>query len=417
MNIAPLASPSELAIAGLCVLHGAQAIDRMGDRLDTALFQSDHCRRVVDYVGDQCDRGKFVDLSTLEGTPVIEDVMAVMVESKATGASLAHIDWHLSEVEKCAKRKRLNDVATTIKDRILQEDVDDLEEQVHAALAEGLIDTGCTETAKAACLQAMAEIENRFTSSRSMGMSLGLASLDSRTQGAQEKQFWVLAGRPGKGKSMLAGAMARNAVVLGGAKAHICSLEMTKAEWVNRLIQWYAMRNINEVLASKSQEDLILLNQAAGEVAKLPITISDRGNLTRSALMRQIKSQASQGANFFVIDHLGLLDLPRKEYQAELGKVSAQLKALAKKLNIFILALVQLNRPAELAMMRGEEPSLMHLADSDGPGRDADTVLMLDLNKDLHIPKNRNGPEGVKIPLDMNGRFMAVSEMLEGENA
>lgn len=209
---------------------------------------------------------------------------------------------------------------------------------------------------------------------------------------------------------MLAGTFARHAMTRSDARVHIISLEMSRDEWVRRFISAYSRVNISQAIIQKKPDQLERLNEAAAHVAKMPLTISDRSGLSIHALERLIRARAKAGDNYFILDHLGLMRMKPRETREEMGRITGLCKQLAKELDIHISVLIQLNRKAEEQMMEDQDPSLRMLAESDRPGQDCDVCLILDLDKNIHVVKNRNGAENVQIDVETQLEHCIMAE-------
>ena len=402
---------AENAIAVLCLEQGAIAVDQAGDRLDPKLFNDIECRRVIEYCISRVADGQFIDVSLIKDIPFRDSCLAIMCGA-AIGASLSHLDYHLDELEKSAKRHQLYKVSKLIDDRILQDDVDSLMSTVVDSLFRGEDRDGGTLSARDATIEALDEIEALIADPRGiLGFNTGFKRLNKLTQGQQRKKLWVIAGRPGSCKSLFAQVFADAAMKRSDAEVMIFSMEMPRSEWIQRWIANYSGVNVMDAIVAKLPSDLSRIQQAAGHVAKLPMAICDTPALTSSNLIRKIRRAARKGVNYFVIDHIGLLNLIGRELRIELGKMTKALKSLGKELDIHITILIQLNRKAEEAMERDEELTLRHLNEADGPGQDADVVLMLDKERTIHVVKNRGGKAGDMLQVIHLGPTFALKEV------
>lgn len=400
---------SEFAIAGLVLDKGEAAVTALGDRLSLDLFENPHCIAVVGHCMKQVEKGKYVDLKVMP--PKLLDSTREIMLSDGYGASMSHLEHHISELETQADRRRLDAAATLIKERITQDDVAGLESAVQEMLytsrqkGSGIVDS------KESVIKTMAALEEQITNENAiMGFDTGFRILNRLTQGQMRKKLWVVAGRPGGCKSLLAMMFADAAMKRSGAKVMVISMEMGHDEWTERWISHYAQVNLQDALVQKLPSQLERLNSAAAAVAKLPYSVCDKSKLTRSALVRVIRQAASKGFNYIVLDHLGLMRFAGTDLRLEMGEVSSELRGLAKSLDIHITVLIQLNRRAEEAMEHGDKPSLRHLAEADGPGQDCDVCLMIDTDGALVVAKNRKGRSGDTIETDRKLETYTIRE-------
>jgi replicative DNA helicase len=183
------------------------------------------------------------------------------------------------------------------------------------------------------------------------GVPTGYKQLDDMTGGLQRGELIILAARPSMGKTALALNIARNAAVLHQKKVAVFSLEMTSQALVIRMLSSEA-----EVDQSKFRTGYITsheyrkLQDAAGRLSHAELWIDDSGMVTileMRAKCRRMK--AERGLDMVVIDYLQLAhgDTRTERREQEISEISRGLKALAKELDLPVLALSQLNRGPE----------------------------------------------------------------------
>ena len=238
------------------------------------------------------------------------------------------------------------------------------------------------------------------------GVRTNYARLDGLTQGLQPQELVILAARPSVGKTSLALNIARNAAVLARGHVALLSLEMSRQALAQRLICSEAMVN-SHVLRSgnASQLDFQRIAAAMDKLTQAELWIDDTPRLsiaTLRARARRMKAQHRIG--LVIIDYLQLMQGGRQESRVqEVTDISAGLKAVAKELEVPVLALSQLSRASE--QRPDKRPQLSDLRDSGAIEQDADVVLFLyregmhkqDVDKaqtELIVAKNRNGPTG-----------------------
>lgn len=245
------------------------------------------------------------------------------------------------------------------------------------------------------------------------GVPAGFTELDNITGGFQKSDLIIVAGRPSQGKTALVLSVARNASVIHNVPIGFFSLEMSTQQLVMRLICAEARVDAHSVRTGRLPEDeWRKLSTSVGRLYKAKIFIDDTpalGVLELRAKARRLKAEHNVG--MIVVDYLQLMQGPRnaQSREQEISSISRSLKALAKELNIPVVALSQLNRAVEA---RGDKrPVLADLRESGAIEQDADVVVfvhrpeMFGIEKDengnstegtaeLIIGKQRNGPTG-----------------------
>jgi replicative DNA helicase len=239
------------------------------------------------------------------------------------------------------------------------------------------------------------------------GLQTGIKTLDSILGGFQEKQFYLLAGRPGMGKSALTIQIAYN-VAKRGIPVLYFSLEMSDEKISGRLISSICGVPYDSFKRpGKTEQQILDILAASDEVAALPLVIDETPGLTVSA-MRSIaqKLMISKPIGLVIVDHLGLLSSSGKDEYHEVTKTSHGLMGLSKQLNVPVLALSQLSRGLE---NRGADkrPIMSDLRGSGHLEQDADNILFLYRDEvynpdtefpnlaEINVAKNRDGKTGI----------------------
>ena len=240
------------------------------------------------------------------------------------------------------------------------------------------------------------------------GIPTGFTDFDSLTAGLHPSDLLVFAGRPSMGKSALVASMAEYIGVVEKIPLVIFSLEMSKEQLVQRMLCSHARVNAQNVRTGfLSQSDWPKLTNAAGKLSEAPIFIDDSAGLSvleLRAKARRLKSQ--HDIRLIIVDYMQLMQgLPGSENrQQEISEISRSLKALARELNVPLIAVSQLSRAVETRQDR--RPQLSDLRESGAIEQDADVVGLLlreeyynptDDNRgmaEVIIAKQRNGPVG-----------------------
>lgn len=248
------------------------------------------------------------------------------------------------------------------------------------------------------------------------GVSSGYPSMDAKTSGFQKAELVILAARPSMGKTALALSIARN-VAVSGKPVGFISLEMSANSLAMRLLCAEARVDAHAVRTGRLPvDDWQNLSRGVGRLAKSPLYIDDTPGLDVLQLRsRGRRLKAEKNIELLVVDYLQLMTGPRAENrQQEVSVISRSLKALAKELDLPVVALSQLSRAVE-QRAGSKKPILSDLRESGSIEQDADVVMFVhredyytteDLDSkpgdtvpaDIIIAKQRNGPVGT-IPL------------------
>jgi replicative DNA helicase len=232
--------------------------------------------------------------------------------------------------------------------------------------------------------------------------------LDSMTSGWQASDLIILAARPAMGKTSFGLNIAQNAALKGGTSVAIFSLEMSKEQLVQRLMSSEAMLDQHKLRTGRLlDEEWIRLTRAAQPLSTAEIYIDDTPAISILELRAKARRlKAEKGLGLIIIDYLQLMQVGKREEnrQQEISEISRSLKALARELNIPVIALSQLSRAVE--QTQDKKPSLSHLRESGALEQDADLVMFI-FREDYYNPesekpgiaeiiiaKHRNGPTG-----------------------
>lgn len=264
------------------------------------------------------------------------------------------------------------------------------------------------------------------TDSGLRGVPTGFQELDNKTAGLQKSDLIILAARPSMGKTSLALDIARNAALRHNVPVGIFSLEMSSQQLVDRMLAAESRVDAWKLRTGKLtlDEDFARIRDSLSSLSQAPIFIDDEPSnsiIKMRSVARRLKSEHSIG--LIIVDYLQLMT-PTKNYDSmvnQVTEISRSLKALARELDIPVLALSQLSRAVEA---RGGRPRLSDLRDSGSIEQDADVVAFIhreDKYKDdsdkpniaeILIEKHRNGPTG-KVELyfdDKKSTFLPIDK-------
>lgn len=221
----------------------------------------------------------------------------------------------------------------------------------------------------------------------------GFYDLDELLGGFQKSDLVILAARPSMGKTAFALSLARNAALQYRAPVAFFSLEMATIQLVIRLICSEGRLDAHKVRTGKlPSEEGMKLGKIASKLIEAPIFIDDapaQTILEIRAKARRLKAEKNIG--LIIIDYLQLIQGPPRaeSREREISHISRSLKALAKELNIPVIALAQLNRAVEAR--QDKRPQLSDLRESGSIEQDADVVMFLNRPEYYGITQDKNG--------------------------
>jgi replicative DNA helicase len=377
------------------------------------------------------DEQKPVDLITLGeylqqrktldsiGGPVY---LAEISDFEATAANVVH---HARIVRDKAVKRRLIAVATEIVEAGFDEERDG---ERLLDLAESRIFDVSKEQSRTTFASLHDEMPGTFDyidaiMSRSgdlTGLPTGFEKVDEMTGGLQPGELVIVAARPSMGKTAFALNLARNAALDHGRKTAVFSLEMTTRSLILRLLASEASIDFSTLRRGfLARHDYQNLTRAGDRLSQAHIWIDDSASATILEMKAKCRRlHAEYGLDLAIVDYLQLasVDGRRDRKDLEIAEISKGLKALAKELNIPVVALSQLNRGPEQRDPDKRRPILGDLRESGAIEQDADLIAFIyrdvvynkdteDPNKaELIVAKQRNGPTGT-IDLHFEGRY------------
>lgn len=253
-----------------------------------------------------------------------------------------------------------------------------------------------------------ATIERLYDRKESItGVASGFRDIDELTTGFQKGDLIIIGGRPGMGKTAFCLNIAQHVGIAMHEPVAIFSLEMAKEQLVMRMLCSEAKVDSNKVRKGfiNKREDWNKLTSAAGKLVESKIYIDDSSGLSvleMRAKARRLKQQ--HGLSLIIVDYLQLMKGRGKfeRREQEIAEISRSLKALAKELEVPVIALSQLNRGVETRTGANKNPTLADLRESGAIEQDADVIIFLyrDTKDDgdgrgsivVDIAKQRNGP-------------------------
>lgn len=302
-------------------------------------------------------------------------------------ASSAHIEFHSRIILQKFIQRSLIRISSEIIEESYDEsaDVFDLLDKAEAKLYEvtqGNIKRS-SETAQSLVLQAKKKIEEISKKEGLSGVETGFHNLDKLTSGWQPSDLIIIAARPAMGKTAFVLSMARNIAIQYGHGVALFSLEMASVQLITRLISSETGLSSEKLRTGKLEaHEWTMLSTKVKDLEKAPLFIDDTPSLSIFDLRAKCRRLASQhGIKIIIIDYLQLMTAGGNakgggNREQEISTISRNLKALAKELNVPVIALSQLSRAVET---RGssKRPLLSDLRESGAIEQDADIVSFL----------------------------------------
>lgn len=301
------------------------------DLMSVTAWLRDHGH--LDKVGGQ---SKLVQLIDRTVSSVNIDQYAKLVMEKYMRRKLIHVGGEISQLG----------YNTSVD---LEELLDQAEQQVFGITQDrpqqGLVATSDILT------HTFNDIESRSLGMVLPGLSCGFYDLDAMTQGFQRSDLIIVAGRPSMGKTSFTMNVARNIAAYHKLPVAIFSLEMSKEQLVQRLLASEVRIESGRLRAGRiSQQEWEPLGHAISSLSQLPLFIDDTPNISITEIRSKTRRlQAEQGGalGLVLLDYLQLMDGGSDNRVQELSKITRSLKALARELNVPVLALSQLSRSVE----------------------------------------------------------------------
>ena len=421
----PYSLEAEVSVLGGMLIDN-DAVARAIEVVDDSMFYREANRRLFRSMARLFERGDVVDVITLneelKKTNELESAggatyLAELLDAVPTAAN---IEYHARIVREKALLRRLIDAASDIirdvydqGERDVEEVLDQAEQRVFR-VAESHAREGFVWI-KEILWPTFEHIERLQESAGGItGVATGLRDLDRMTTGLQKGDLIVVAARPSMGKTSWVLNVAQTAAIEHNTTVAIFSLEMSKEQLVQRFLCAEGRVDAQRLRRGKlSSDEYQRLAAAAGHLNTAPLWIDDSpGNtvLEMRAKARRLKSDTDLG--LLIIDYMQLMSgNTRWENRVqEVSEISRGLKALARELNVPVIAVSQLSRAPEQRTDR--RPQLSDLRDSGSIEQDADLVMFLyrpeyyfgPVDKDgnslegkseLMVAKQRNGPTGV----------------------
>jgi replicative DNA helicase len=426
LKVPPHSIEAEQSLLGALLLDN-QAFDRVADLVTGEDFYRDDHRRIWRHIAKLIEAAKPADVVT-----VSESVEASEDKDKTGGAaylgalaqntpSALNIRRYAELVRERAVQRRLAQVATGIAEEALNPGgkevgqlLDEAESRIFQIAESGARrDQGLLEIKPvlAKVFERIDHLYHQDNQSDVTGVPTGYTRIDQMTSGLQAGDLVIIAARPSMGKTALALNIAEHVAVDNGLPVAVFSMEMSSTQLAMRMLGSIARVDQHKMRTGRlNDKEWGDLSDAMAKLHETPLFIDEGGALTAlevRARARRLKRQYSK-LGLIVIDYLQLMSSTAQgENRAtEISEISRSLKAMAKELDVPVVALSQLNRAVDQRPDR--RPVMSDLRESGAIEQDADVILFIyrevvykpDLPEDQRglaeviIGKQRNGPIG-----------------------
>ncbi|MBL8670582.1 MAG: replicative DNA helicase, partial [Alphaproteobacteria bacterium] len=393
---------AEMGILGALLANNA-AYHKVSEILRPDHFANAVHARIYEAIQRLMDRGQVANPVTLrhyfeqDGSLAAVGGVGYLVQLAAAATAIVNARQYGEMIVDLSTRRRLIEVG---EDLVNESHAPDPKEDAASVLERAehklftLADAGMTErgftSLRTATLAAIATAETAFQrDSHVTGVTTGFMSLDRKLGGLHPSDLVILAGRPSMGKTALATNMAYLAAEAfltrpdQGAKVAFFSLEMSAEQLALRILAEQAGIPSDKIRRGEvRQDDFPLFVEVSQRLSQIPLFIDDTPAMTVPALRtRARRLKRTEGLDFIVIDYLQLLrgvgsgsGGPENRVQ-EISEITRGLKALAKELQVPVLALSQLSRAVE--QREDKRPQLADLRESGSIEQDADVVMFI----------------------------------------
>lgn len=419
---------AEQSVLGAILLDNAAMPKAMELLQEEDFYRTAH-RKVYRAMLDLSDIGEVIDQITLterlKAKTELESVggAAYLAELVQSVSSAANVRYHCKIVRDKSVARQLIHTSTEVLTKGYEgtssiDDLLDFAERSVFSIAQGKLERAFSPINE--IIKESLDLVDQLSKRKEhvTGVPTGFIDLDDLSAGLQPSDLVVVAGRPSMGKTSLALGFATHAAIHAKSVVGIFSLEMSKPQIVLRMLSSEARVDSHGLRTGKLQkEDWWRLAEAAGKLEQAPIYIDDTGGITVQQMRGKARRlKAEKGLDLLIVDYLQLMQgrSDSESRQQEISDISRSLKALAKELNVPVVALSQLSRAVEAR--KPPIPMLADLRESGAIEQDADVVMFIyreevyDQNSerkgiaDIIVSKHRNGPIG-KVDLHFHSKY------------
>jgi len=428
-DLTPSSKDAEMAVLS-CLITNAGSWNNVVSRLTDADFYFHENQIVFNALSTLLDAGDTIDVIMLseylkrDGTLTKIGDIKYLTQLKMLGASPEVVDSYITTVKDKSQLRMLQTLGQEMSSQAVANSdptvlVEQLESQISKITQDDSTKKGGFESLGGSINRVIDKIDAMFDGEGdTYGVSTGFSELDHLTLGLQPADMVIIAGRPSMGKTTLAMNIAENAG-MKGSKVGVFSLEMPTDALTMRMFSSLGRIDQHKLRTGQlDEEDWPRLTKAVSILNNIPIYIDDTPSISVSEFRaRARRLHKEHGLDLIVIDYLQLMRATGKlvnNRTDEISEISRSIKAVAKELNIPIIALSQLNRSLE--QRPNKRPVMSDLRESGAIEQDADLIMFVyrdeiynedsvDKGKaEIIIGKHRNGPIGM-VPLLFEGQY------------
>lgn len=394
---------AEQALLGALLVNNV-VYEKVGEILKPDSFYDPVHGRIYEAIATLINRGQIADPKTLRGLFENDPALAAvgganyLVDLAANIVTIFNVEDYARLIQDLHLRRQLIGLGTDVVNTAFQHDLD-LPATAQISQAEGKLfelartgetDRGFVKLEKALTVSIRMAEEAHKRDSHITGVTTGLRDMDRKMGGLQRSDLVILAGRPSMGKTALATNIAFNAAHAyfktdgrEGSGVAFFSLEMSSEQLATRLLGDFSSVPSDKIRRGEIKtEDFTKFVEASQTLSRVPLYIDDTPGLSISAVRtraRRLKRMVPH-LGVIVIDYLQLLqgsgaNRGNENRVQEVSEITRGLKALAKELDVPVLALSQLSRAVE--MREDKKPQLADLRESGSIEQDADVVMFV----------------------------------------
>ncbi len=420
--VMPYSLEAESTVLG-GIINNSEKLNEVEDILNQSDFYMEKHQLIYSTMRELINRGVSIDLVTLSNELNTNKKinkcggMTYLTSLSGTSNFGENIINHANIVREKSERRRLIKAGMKLIEDSYDGDINQVSSSMEMAL-DSVADKnkdGEMVSIGDALQDAITSIEDKFKNgSRILGKTTGFKSLDNTISGLNKGEFIVIAARPSMGKTAFALNIGQAASREGNVG--IFSLEMPEEQLMQRFLSARCLIPFQTIKTGKlSSAEFERISTGAADLANRNIFIDDNSTSLSDIKARCRSLKKKHGLDVVIIDYLQLLETSEKTYsrEQEIAKISRELKKMAKKLEVTVIALSQLSRATE--QRADKRPMLSDLRESGSIEQDADVVMFLYRDEYYDEDSSSKGISEVIIGKNRNGQVKTINLAWRGE--
>lgn len=420
--VMPYSLEAESTVLG-GIINNSEKLNEVEEILNQSDFYMEKHQLIYSTMRELSNRGISIDLVTLSNelntSKKINKCGGITYLTSLSGTSNfgENIINHANIVREKSERRRLIKAGMKLIEDSYDGDINQVSSSMEMAL-DSVADKnkdGEMVSIGDALQDAITSIEDKFKNgSRILGKTTGFKSLDNTISGLNKGDFIVIAARPSMGKTAFALNIGQAASREGNVG--IFSLEMPEEQLMQRFLSARCLIPFQTIKTGKlSPAEFERISTGAADLANRNIFIDDNSTSLSDIKARCRSLKKKHGLDVVIIDYLQLLETSEKTYsrEQEIAKISRELKKMAKKLEVTVIALSQLSRATE--QRADKRPMLSDLRESGSIEQDADVVMFLYRDEYYDEDSSSKGISEVIIGKNRNGQVKTINLAWRGE--